>query len=476
MLLRVVLAVGGGQLDRRLRRHLALADVLVESVRGGGGGWNELMERGGDVVVLGPGVVPEPVSSNIRFLRQLPDRPGIVLLTEREDSQERANYLAAGCDAVLSCALPVDLLRQVLMPILDDKRQILLADFREREVSPQARLRDFVSRSAAMQVFMSVVNRVAKSEVGLLIQGETGVGKERLARAIHAEGAQSQGPFVAVNCGALAESLLESELFGHEQGAFTGATRRRRGCFELAHQGTIFLDEISEMPLHLQVKLLRVLQEHEVAPLGGERAIPVKVRVMASTNRDLAQEVEKGRFRKDLYYRLSVVVLTIPALRERREDIPVLVESYVQYFRPRIGGGAFAITAEAMEALSRYDWPGNVRELMNVVERAMLLSNREEITVRDLPEVFSRGVVSEAVEAGWGGVDGTWEASALVDCARRWREVREEMLGRLEERYFQEMLRETQGRVGEAARRAGIGVRSLHTKMRRHGLMKEDYR
>ena len=173
--------------------------------------------------------------------------------------------------------------------------------------------------------------------------------------------------------GALPEALLESELFGHEQGAFTGATRSRRGCFELAHRGTIFLDEISEMPFHLQVKLLRVLQEYEFQPVGSERAIKISVRVMASTNRNLEEEVRLKHFRQDLYYRLSVVNLTIPPLRQRREDIPTLAKSHVAFLRSRIGSGQYAITPEAMEALCQYAWPGNVRELINVVERGHAL-------------------------------------------------------------------------------------------------------
>jgi len=323
---------------------------------------------------------------------------------------------------------------------------------------------------------MRVVNRVVKTDVPLLILGETGVGKERLARAIHAEGPRSAGPFITVNCGALPETLLESELFGHEEGAFTGAVRSRRGWFELAHRGTIFLDEIGELANHLQVKLLRVLQEHEIQRIGSEKSFKVDVRVMAATNRDLEEEIESGYFRKDLYYRLSVMTLTIPPLKDRIEDIPVLVESYIKYLRPRIGCEVFGISDEAQEALEQYLWPGNVRELINVIERAMLLCNDTEITLLDLPTNIS------------GKSEGTTMNSAsllhppdLGNLQEEWlqkplQEVRKEVLEKFEHSYLSGLLRLTNGRVGETAKRAGIQSRSLFDKMQRLGLRKEDFK
>jgi DNA-binding NtrC family response regulator len=326
-----------------------------------------------------------------------------------------------------------------------------------------------------MQAFMDMVTRVVGTNTTLLFTGETGVGKERLARAIHAEGGRSGGPFVSVNCGALPESLLESELFGHEEGAFTGATRPRRGWFELAHGGTIFLDEIAEMPSHLQVKLLRVLQTREVQRVGGERALPVDARIMAATNRELASEIAEGRFRSDLYYRLSVVALELPPLRERREDIPILVDGYIRRFRATFPTDVKGIEADALEALVGYDWPGNVRELMNIVERAMILCGGTRIALRDLPDNVRGRVAGDpasldlAPETPAATVPEGW-------LERPWREVCDAAVDDLERRYLIAQLEATRGRVGEAAARAGISPRSLYNKMRRHGIDKKRFR
>jgi two-component system response regulator AtoC len=337
-------------------------------------------------------------------------------------------------------------------------------------------LSDFVSKSPAMRTFMNVVYRVVGSDAPLLIQGETGVGKERLARAIHIESLRSAGPFIAVNCGALPESLLESELFGHEEGAFTGATRSRRGCFELAHRGTIFLDEITEMPVHLQVKLLRVLQEYEIQPVGAEKSIKIDVRLMASTNRNLDEEIRLGRFRKDLFYRLSVVSLTVPPLRERREDIPTLVRSHVAFLRPRMGGEC-TIAPESMAALTQYAWPGNVRELINVIERAMLLCTTNEITLADLPESI-RGVASAPAYQSPATGDilalMTEDSKSLLKLP--WRTARKVFLDRLEREYLWQLLKETKGHIGQTAKLANIRPRSLFDKMQKHGLRKEDFK
>ncbi len=475
MLIRILLAICSTALRRRLRESLNMPDVMVQAVDLKNGLWERLGVLNADCVVIDKMLIPEPVAQSMAFLAQVPDAPAIVVLASHEDAQERAKFLALGCEAVLNSTLSISTLRDALLAILNRMRTRSIGDLMQRG-SAQARLSDFVSRSPRMQAFMSVVLRVANSDASLLIQGETGVGKERLARAIHAEGARAGGPFIAVNCGALPESLLESELFGHEQGAFTGAMRGRRGCFELAHRGTIFLDEISEMPFHLQVKLLRVLQEYEIQPIGSEKTIKVDVRVMASTNRNLEEEVKSGRFRKDLYYRLSVVSLAIPPLRERREDIPALVDGYIAYLRPRIGGGAYAIEPDAMRALCEYGWPGNVRELINVIERAMLLCNRETIAMNDLPDSIS-GPLAASLAPSSASVDGTLvEGDRDVLFRRPWRDVRQIVVDRVEREYLAHLLRVSQGRVGETAKHAGMRSRSLFAKMKKHGLRKEDFK
>jgi len=476
MLQHVFIAVGQRSLHERLRRGLRSPDLAVHIVPGQEHVWERLAGDSADFIIISRDLIPEPPVENIRYLHHLPDCPGVVVLSEHDNAQERAEFLTAGCDAVLNTSLPASILCSTISAILDRKRSNREAELAGHRLTTQARLHDFVSHSPAMQTFMSVVKRVVNSEVPLLIQGETGVGKERLARAIHAEGPNSSGPFVAVNCGALPETLLESELFGHEQGAFTGATRSRRGCFELAHLGTIFLDEIGEMPLHLQVRLLRVLQDYEVQPIGSEKPIKIKVRLTASTNRQLEQEAQKGRFRKDLYYRLSVVSLTIPPLRQRREDIPLLVQSYIDFLRQRIGSGRYEITPETLKALCEYQWPGNVRELINVLERAMLLCNRDEITINDLPESIGNRRSTFLTDPA--GVSGLQLLPALDGDIFNltWRSARRRIVDHYEREYLARLLQQAGGRVGETAKRAGMRPRSLFYKLKKHQLRKEEFK
>jgi transcriptional regulator with PAS, ATPase and Fis domain len=301
--------------------------------------------------------------------------------------------------------------------------------------------------------------------------GETGVGKEHLAKIIHYEGSpRAQGPFVAVNCGALPENLLESELFGHEKGAFTGAIRSRRGAFEMAHGGTIFLDEIGELPPHMQVKLLRVLQEYEVSPVGSEKSMWVDVRVIAATNRDIEQSIEEGTFRQDLYYRLSVFTLSVPPLRERQEDISHLAKRYLADLAGKLNKEVNGITEDALQALMQYTWPGNVRELINVIERAVILCQGDTITSRDLPENIcaptpDRGLPESLARI----ITSEWQNKTLP-------QIRENLLEMVERSYFQLVLTETRGRVGAAAERAGIHPRGFFNKMRKYGLRKEDFK
>jgi two-component system response regulator AtoC len=255
----------------------------------------------------------------------------------------------------------------------------------QRDVSRAIGDRPIVAASPVMIDVLEVLERAAEYKATVLLTGESGTGKEVLARAIHAQSARREEAFVAINCGAIPETLLESELFGHAKGAFTGADRARRGLFLEASGGTLFLDEIGELPLPLQVKLLRVLQEEEVRPVGESKSRKVDVRVIAATARDLDREVAEGRFREDLFYRLNVVRVKVPPLRERREDIPLLPDHFLAHFREVLGKPVRTITDEALERLAAYAWPGNVRELENVIERALILAPGERITPAELP-------------------------------------------------------------------------------------------
>jgi two-component system, NtrC family, response regulator HydG len=273
--------------------------------------------------------------------------------------------------------------------LLAENRQ-LKAQLAQLAASGQQTERPIIGQSAALRQALDLVRQVARSEATVLLTGESGTGKELFARMIYELSERSKGPFVAVNCAALPESIMESELFGYERGAFTGANTRRVGRFEAADGGTLLLDEVGEINPRVQVKLLRVLQEGSFERLGSNSAVQVDVRVIAATNRDLEDEIRAGNFREDLFYRLNVVRIEIPPLRHRREDIPLLAEHFLQRFRQRDGRGVRGIAREAMEAMVAYPWPGNVRELENVIERAVVLDRDGVVGEDDLPEHVSK--------------------------------------------------------------------------------------
>ena len=475
MLIRITLAVQDPALGQRLLSHLARPDILVELPRARKDLWERIVREPADVLIISQSLLPNPLKDKMRRLQSHPDSPAAVVLSDSADPKVHARLMAEGCDAVLFAGLAVEQVRDVIEAMLEKRRRLTPKRFFAPQPLAEPRLADFVSNSPGMAVFMNVVPRLVRSDTALLIEGETGVGKERLASAIHAEGPRSTGRFVALNCGALPEPLMESELFGHVRGAFTGATAARRGWFEIAHHGTLFLDEVGEIPVHLQVKLLRVLQEHEIQPVGSEKSFGVDVRVIAASNRPLEPDVESGRFRRDLYHRLSVVTVTVPPLRERLEDIPVLVERHIRYIAQQIGRHVTGINAQAMQAMCRYSWPGNVRELNNVLERAILLCDDTEITLDDLPESIA-GTMAASPSAGPAAdsahglrLPETWLGKPL-------HEVRESFFSDLERQYIEGLLRATGGRIGEAAKRAGLQERSLYEKMKQFGLRKEDFR
>ena len=254
------------------------------------------------------------------------------------------------------------------------------------EIRKEHRFEDILAKSGRMQEIFRTIAKIADYKTTVLVTGESGTGKELVARAVHRRSSRRGGPFVAVNCGAIPENLLESELFGHKKGAFTDAVQDRRGLFEEAHTGTLFLDEIGELPLGLQVKLLRVLEDEKIRRLGEARDVQVDVRIVAATHRDVAAETKAGRFREDLFYRLNVLHIHVPPLRERRDDVPLLIEHFVARNNSRLGTGIRGIDTEARRLLYEYAWPGNVRELENTIERAMVLAEGEQIVAADLPE------------------------------------------------------------------------------------------
>jgi len=310
-----------------------------------------------------------------------------------------------------------------------------------------------IGNSPAMVKLLETVVHVAPSEATVMILGESGTGKELIAGAIHFNSPRKDGPFVKINCAAITETLLESELFGHEKGAFTGADRRKEGRFRQAHGGSLFLDEVSEMPLTMQVKLLRVLQERELTRVGGEQVIPVDVRLIVATNRNLTDLINQGRFREDLFYRLNVVALDIPPLRRRVEDIPLLVRHFIEIFAAQNRKEISGVTPGAMDRLIKYHWPGNVRELMNAVERGVVLSRGDYLNEEDLAIIQT--VTAEDENAP------TVFDETTVDIP----------LERVEKTTILNTLESAGGNKSEAARRLGITRKTLHKKLKKYGVM-----
>ncbi len=323
----------------------------------------------------------------------------------------------------------------------------------KRQLRDELDAPNIIGRSAAMQALLEMLAMVAPSEATVLIIGESGTGKELIARSVHVNSPRRDQPLVAVNCAAITETLLESELFGHEKGAFTGADKRREGRFMQADGGTIFLDEIAETSPTMQAKLLRVLQQKEIQRVGSETVLPVDVRIVAATNRDLAADVGDGRFREDLYYRLNVMPLNVPPLRERRDDIPLLADHFLKRYAEKNRKSVKGFTPLAMDMLIRYDWPGNVRELENTVERAVILLTGDHISERQLPLNIAGNDPQRGMLAG----------TAAAPQGDR-------SLESIEKEAILATLEATEGNKSESARRLGISRKTLHNKLKRYGI------
>ena len=327
----------------------------------------------------------------------------------------------------------------------------------EIQPSKKQRLDEMVGRSVAMRELFAIIERVAPTNLTCLITGETGTGKELASRAVHNLSPRNGGPFRVFDCGAAPETLIESELFGHEKGSFTGAVQSREGVFEAAHRGTIFLDEIGELPLDLQPKLLRVLEQREVRRVGSGRMRAVDVRVVAATNRNLIEEVRAGRFREDLYYRLAVVELHLPALRDRCEDLGALVEHMLQRNQVEL-----SVSDSVLELFKAYHWPGNVRELANVVERAIPFTDGEEITLHALPDAL------RAPGPGRPALQRTAGAPSSADVP--FKDAKEKLIEAFERQYLLDLIDRHGGNVSKAARAADMDRKSITRLLKKHGI------
>lgn len=315
-----------------------------------------------------------------------------------------------------------------------------------------------IGTSKSMQEIFNAIKRVAPTTTTILITGETGTGKELVADAIHFNSPRKKNPMIKINCAAIAETLMESELFGYEKGAYTGAAVTKPGKFELAHKGTLFLDEVSEIPRDMQVKLLRVLQEQEFERVGGLRTIKVDVRIIAATNQNLLQQVQAGNFREDLYYRLNVFPIEIPPLRERKEDILPLTDYFVEKFNKKLEV-SLSMTQEVKEILLRYEWPGNIRELENLIERMMLLAKGNEITVNEIPEEFKAAISKIA-------------AIPAEESKKPFKDYMRDHVENVEKQMILNTLEEADGNVTKAAKQLGLSRKGLQLKMIKYNLRK----
>ncbi len=377
----------------------------------------------------------------------------IIIMTAYSSVETAVEALKKGAYDYLTKPLDFDELRLAMERAMDHSQLKEKNRLLRETLGSHFDIQNIIGRSTAMVKLLETVAQVAPSEATVLITGDSGTGKELIAGAIHFNSPRKEGPFVKVNCAAITETLLESELFGHEKGAFTGAHRLKEGRFRQADGGSLFLDEVSEMSLGMQVKLLRALQEREITRVGGEEVIKVDVRVIAATNKNLIQAIESGRFREDLYYRLNVVTLNVPLLRERKEDIPLLAQHFLSTFAEKNRKQIKGFTPQAMDQLLKYDWPGNVRELMNAVERAVVLSRSEYLDEQDLPLAIKDAL---SAEEKFPSRDAVPADLPLED---------------VEKATILKTLESTDGNKSEAARRLGITRKTLHKKLKKYGMM-----
>ena len=379
-------------------------------------------------------------------LRQVVPDAEVVMMTAYATVDTAVQAMKSGAfDYLVKPFDPVEV-ELLIKKIVSHQELVLENILLRRRLEEREEFDEIIGESQPMLDLFETLSRVAPADSTVLITGESGTGKELVARAIHGNSPRCYYPFITVSCGALPDSLLESELFGHEKGAFTGADQIRKGRIEMANGGTLFLDEIGEISAKTQVDLLRVLQEKKIQRLGSEGEIPVDVRILAATNRDLLKAISENRFREDLYYRLNVISIHLPSLRERKEDIPILAESFIRKFCLEMNKDLVKIGPEAMRLLTNYHWPGNVRELENIIERALVIGTGKAIVPGDLP--FGQGQIQEA---------------ELPDSIQE-----------MERLHIKRMLNNTAWNISQSARRLGIDRQTLYNKMQKYGLSRDE--
>lgn len=445
---RMLLVEDEPNMVRTLAKILERKGYIVDAAGSGAEALDRLSGASYDIVITDLNM---PVMDGMQLLREMRERhlsPAIIVLTGHGTIQSAVEAMKLGAgDYLIKPCHPEELLMVAarMLELRQLRREVTQLRQQLRQID---RFGEIIGKSPRMREIYQTIEAVSQNKSNVLLSGENGTGKELVARTIHDKGPLATKAFLAINCGALSETLLESQLFGHRKGAFTGAIEDHEGVFQAADGGTLFLDEISEIPLVLQVKFLRAIQEKEVTLLGSTRPVRVDVRLIAATNRDIEEAVRDGSFRTDLFYRLNVVPIHLPPLRQRREDIPLLVERFITDFSRIYGVEPKRVMAEAMERILEYDWPGNIRELQNAIERAFALSSEPEITLKDLPPAVLRAEDLAPV------------APAAVPLP----------LEEVERRNILAALQRSAGNKNEAARILGIDRQRLYRKMEKYGL------
>jgi two-component system NtrC family response regulator len=428
---------------------------------------NRLESRDYDVIILDHQM---PRLTGMQFLERLRERTAgstvdndvpVIVMTAYGTIEMAVQAMKEGAYSYLTKPIQYEDLSLQVKNAVERHRLALEVRNLRHEVEERYQFGNIIGSNPRMQEIFQVIRTVAETDATVLVHGESGTGKELIARAIHYNSRRQDKPFVVVSCSALPEALLESELFGHEKGAFTGAIRQRIGRFEMAEGGTIFLDEIGEMTMPVQLKLLRVLQEREIERVGGNQTHKVDVRVIAATHRDLQEAMRERHFRQDLFYRLNVVPLKLPPLRERLDDVPLLATHFLRKYADKNQKPIRSISREAMEALGTYAYPGNVRELENIIERAVIMEKGDSIQRAELGPAAS---VRKAP---------AYQISGELDLFKT---MKAEAVERFEREYLSQLLRMYKGNMSRSARHAGMDIKNLHEKMARYGLKREDFK
>jgi DNA-binding NtrC family response regulator len=415
-----------------------------------------------DLCVLRPGGFQNNFARILSTFRESNPFAGIVMLSSKEDIREVVKMVKAGASDYLSYPIDSSEVRLVIETLQESLNQNLELDYLRDCFWKTEWLERIHTRTDRMRDVYKKIRAVAPTKATVMLSGETGTGKSMFARLIHLHSSRSDNPFIVVHCGAIPDTLLESELFGHEKGAFTGAVRMKRGKFELAQNGTIFLDEVGTISPAAQVKLLQVLQDATFNRVGGEKVLKTDARIIAATNSDLAGMSENGDFRKDLFYRLNVFPIELPSLKERKEDIPLLIDQFLKKLNARHGKGLHSVHPKVITALRNYQWPGNIRELENLMERAYILETSQVMAPENFPaELFNTEMSS---------------AQLHIDTHMPLAEARQKAVGDFERQYLNELFARTKGRVNLTAREAGIGTRQLNKLMAKYGIRKESFK